>query len=100
MFCFFSIKGHLKSTSNYRAMPRIGYCVNHQNSSCRSSMSNNDIDHRLIISTSDSSRSTNHSDFSPRTLSTIYQSNTDPYLTAIPNDMSNVVSVLFSFPFH
>ena len=69
-------------------------------------MSNNDIRHHLIVSTSTSmtspsaSRGTNSSEFgtistaSPTTISTVYQSVINPYLTAVSKDSSNLVSFM------
>lgn len=72
-----------------------------ERSSC--SMSHNDIRHQLIVSTSSSmtspsaSRGTNTSDFgtigtaSPTTMSTVYQSQINPYLTAISRESTSSV---------
>ena len=71
------------------------------NSTC--SMSNNDIRHHLLISTAtgttspSTSRDANGSDFgtistaSPATMSTVYQSVINPYLTAVSDVTTNVV---------
>ncbi|CAF3598743.1 unnamed protein product [Rotaria sp. Silwood1] len=84
---FFNVTNRLKLGPTYRTIPRMGSCINNRNTSCISSMSDNDIRHHLIISTTNSSKSMNNSDFSPTTMSTIYQSSvTDPYLIAISKD--------------
>ena len=71
------------------------------NSTC--SISNNDIRHHLLISTAtgttspSTSRDANGSDFgtistaSPATMSTLYQSVVNPYLTAVSDATTNVV---------
>lgn len=68
------------------------------NSTC--STSHNDMRRHLIISTTTSpsaGRTTSTSDFgtlstaSPATMSTVYQSVPNPYLTAVTNDIPNVV---------
>jgi hypothetical protein len=73
-----------------------------EHSTC--SMSNSDMRHQLIISTATSitspstSHGTNGSDFgtigtsSPTTLSTMYQSAINPYLTAVSTESVHVVS--------
>ncbi|CAF0885828.1 unnamed protein product [Adineta steineri] len=64
------------------------------NSTC--STSHNDMRRHLIISTATSPRAISGSDFgtsstaSPATMSTIYQSIVNPYLTAVKNDSVNV----------
>jgi hypothetical protein len=67
------------------------------NSTC--SILNNNIRHHLIISTTNSLRSNNSSGFSPRTISTIYQSDANPYLVAVSNDVTNVVSFKYEIFF-
>jgi hypothetical protein len=71
------------------------------NSTC--STSHNDMRRHLIISTTTSpcgERATSSSDFgtistaSPTTMSTTYQSLPNPYLTAVANDIPNVVSLI------
>jgi hypothetical protein len=81
-------------------------CLADGQSTC--STSNNDIRHHLIVSTSTSAtspsigRGTASSDFgtistaSPITVSTIYQSAINPYLTAISKESTNVVRIHFS----
>ncbi|CAF4360623.1 unnamed protein product, partial [Adineta steineri] len=91
----FHMRDDLKINSSYRAIPQIGCCINNSNTSYLSSISNNDMCHRLIVSTPDSSRSMKSSEYSPITLSTIYQSNVDSYLTAVTNETASLVSIYF-----
>ena len=72
-------------------MPRMGRCISNSNTSCLLSLSNRNILRQLIASTTNSSRSMNSSDFSPKTMSSIYQSTINPYLTAVSNDTLNLV---------
>lgn len=108
---------HMKFESNYQPIAmkfpfksRIKCCyvptssssTTYDHSSC--SISNNDIRHHLIVSTNTSttspstSRGTNGSEFgtissaSPATVSTVYQSVINPYLTAVSQDSPNVTS--------
>ncbi|CAF3035602.1 unnamed protein product [Rotaria socialis] len=105
---------HLKFDSSYQpisikfpAKSRINCCYIHSNdntpldgnSTC--STSNNDMRRHLIISTGTSpkcDRATSGSDFgtistaSPATMSTVYQSVLNPYLTAVTQDALNVTS--------
>jgi hypothetical protein len=76
------------------------------NSTC--STSHNDMRRHLIISTTTSpsdGRAASSSDFgtistaSPATMSTVYQSVVNPYLTAVTNDTPNVVSLNFELIF-
>ena len=85
---------YLKFNSSYRTMPPIDRCASNSNTSCLSSLSNRHIRRQLIVSTTNSSRSMNSSDFSPKTMSSIYQSTTNPYLAAVSNDTSNLVSFI------
>ncbi|CAF1084469.1 unnamed protein product [Rotaria sordida] len=94
---FCNITNRLKFGSTYRAIPRMGSCINNRNTSYIPSISNNDIHHYLIISTNNTSKSMNNSDFSPTTMSTIYQSSIiDPYLTAISNDTPTLITNPYS----
>ncbi|CAF3569586.1 unnamed protein product [Adineta steineri] len=88
----FHMRDDLKINSSYRAIPQIGCCINNSNTSYLSSISNNDMCHRLIVSTPDSSRSMKSSEYSPITLSTIYQSNVDSYLTAVTNETASLTT--------
>ncbi|CAF1363826.1 unnamed protein product [Adineta ricciae] len=75
-----------KFHSKYRTMPPIGCCISNTTPSCTSTISNNDICQQLIVSTPESARSMQSSVCSPMTMSSIYQSNIDSYLTAISTD--------------
>lgn len=105
---------HLKFDSNYQPITyrfpsksRMACCYLTSNGSTTSdghstcSISHNDMRRHLIISTTTSpstDRATSSSDFgtistaSPTTVSTIYQSVINPYLTAVANDAPNVTS--------
>lgn len=99
---------HVRSSMRFCSIRRTIFFLQilaDEHSTC--STSNNDIRHHLIISTATSStspsgsRGTNGSDFgtlstaSPTTMSTVYQSVINPYLTAISDESPNVVRCFF-----
>ncbi|UJR22292.1 hypothetical protein I4U23_025350 [Adineta vaga] len=79
--------------SKYRTIPPMDCCMgNNNNSSCTSTISNNDICQQLIVSTPESARSMQSSVCSPMTISSIYQSNVDSYLTAVSTDTTTTMT--------